>query len=306
MKYKIRENRFNAKSKIKLQHIQKIIDEAGIVSVRQLHYALSVAELAPNTKGSYQAASRLCTLGRYAGILDWDAIEDGTRGAYKTTSWENVDQAIQNTLENYRKDRWKDSPYYVEVWVEKRTMINLFYFITNKYDVHLISGGGFNSASAIWEAVRRLMPKQKKKIIILYYGDFDPSGDFMNEDVENRLKEFGLDVKVNRILLNLKHIDEYDLKPSFEVKSKKKNGEVYDKLKADPRAKRFIEKYGKLRQVEIEAMNPAILKNIIEENILLYFDEKLNSKVIRQEKKEIREIENLLGYENEKQNKEEK
>ena len=114
--------------------------------------------------------------------------------------------------------------------------------------------------------------EQGKNITILYFGDFDPSGDWMDEDIRDRLREFNLDIEFKRILLNFEHVQEYDLPISFEVLAKKKDGTVYDKLKADPRAQRFIDKHGKLMQVEIDALDPAVLVGYVENSILEYLD----------------------------------
>ncbi|MCX6376710.1 MAG: hypothetical protein NTU88_11875, partial [Armatimonadetes bacterium] len=128
---------------------------------------------------------------------------DDTRDAVETPWWESMKEAVLRRVENYRGDRWKDSPYHVELWIEKRTMLRTVGDIADLYAIPMICGAEFNSTSAIWEAIRRLVGFKDKQIRILYCGDFDPSGAFMDEDVETRLRAFGqgLDLHVHRVLL---------------------------------------------------------------------------------------------------------
>jgi hypothetical protein len=134
-----------------------------------------------------------------------------------------------------------------------------------------------------------------KKIVVLYFGDLDPSGDFMSEDVENRFTEFGIDLSIERICLNDEHIDRYKLPRKFEVLARK--GErIYDKLEADPRHKRFERKHGQLLfQVELEALDPGILTDLLRKSILRYVDLGQHKRVVREEKREVEEIGKRLG-----------
>ena len=177
-------------------------------------------------------------------------------------------------------------------------MINTFYPTTNKYDVHLNVSGGWNSTSNIWNTVRRLYErsnKGKKKIVILYFGDLDPSGSDMTRDVEDRLNEFGLNVEIKRILINIDDIERYRLVKRFDVRVKK-GEKVYNKIEADPRAKRFYDKFGELFQVEVEAIDPKVLIERLEESILEYVDSDEHNRIKKKEQKEVEEIKKRLGW----------
>jgi len=164
-------------------------------------------------------------------------------------------------------------------------MINTLYPTTNSLDVRITACAGFNSTSNIWKTVKRLKNKQDqdKDAVILYFGDFDPSGDCMDKIIEDRLEEFGIYIELKRVLLNLDQVQKYDLPVSFEVIASKSDGTVYDKLSADPRAKRFISKHGKLMQVEIDALDPAILVEYVQDSIYEYMDLPAYKEVLEQE-----------------------
>ena len=64
-------------------------------------------------------------------------------------------------------------------------MSNILQSILKGKDVRILPNKGFTSWTFLYECVERLK-KQKKKgknIHILYYGDFDPSGDNMVDDL---------------------------------------------------------------------------------------------------------------------------
>jgi hypothetical protein len=202
----------------------------------------------------------------------------------ETPWWKTINEAVGESIDNYRSDRWAVSPYHVELWIEKRTMLRTVGDIADQYAIPMICGAGFNSTSSIWEAIRRLVGFKSKIIHILYCGDFDPSGDFMDEDIERRLREFDqeLDIHLHRILLTPDQAA--DLPQAFEVKATKQNGQVYDKLKADPRSKRMIEKHGKLVQVEVEAMDPEVIRGLVSDSIKPYMPYNYEQIVKREER----------------------
>jgi len=275
-----------------------LIPRYKVLTVRQIHYLLVEIPEAkhPNNISGYKRTSNILTKMRYAGLLDWNKIVDETRDIYKTTSYKNIEEAEKNLLEIYRRDRWKENDYYVEVWTEKRTLINQFLEITDKYDIYLASGGGFSSTTYVYEAIGRLYQKQRagKKIKILYFGDLDPSGDYMDEDIENRFKEWGIDFKIDRICLKDEQIDEYNLKKKFDVPAKK-GDKIYNKLEADSRAKRFYDKHGELFQIELEALDPNILNEMLKNSILKFVDKKQQREVKKIEKKEVEQAQKKLG-----------
>jgi hypothetical protein len=296
---KLREYNPRKKTRALIDIILKLVQKYDIpLTVRQIHYLLVETPQArhPNTQAAYNRVSRVVTDMRYGGLLDWDKIVDETRTVYKQSSYKDINQAITSFLERYRRDRWRGSDRYLEVWVEKRTLVNLFYSITNEYDVHLASGAGFSSATYIHEAASRLAPchQARKKILVLYFGDLDPSGDFMSEDLETRFAEWGIDLSIERICLNEKHLDQYMLPKRFDVPARK-GGRVYNKIREDPRARRFFDKYGELFQVELEALDPVILTGLLRDSISKYVDAKRHREAIRKEKREIEEMRGRLG-----------
>ncbi len=100
-----------------------------------------------------------------------------------TPSWESIEDILNAAIDQFRSFWWRDQPYHVEVWLEKRALRRIFYPITNGYDVYLCTGGGYQSWSEVWAARARFLARKGSDLKILYFGDLDPSGKDMPRDI---------------------------------------------------------------------------------------------------------------------------
>ena len=310
MKLKIKEHKFLNKTKKIIDIINEIINSYDLPwTVRQIHYNLVGNDIIINTLNKYKMVSRTLTNARCAGVVSWEKIIDDTRAAYKTTDYDSIENGIRSFLEDFRlSGRWSDSDRRIEVWVEKRALRRLLQPITDKYDVYLAVGGGWNSTSAIWNAVKRLTRYNTDRLDILYFGDLDPSGDDMPRDIEDRLQEFiGVrmifnddiarcfpgEIHVHKILLNEPDIKKYTLKKRFDVPVLK-GDKLVNKIEEDPRARSFYDKHGELFQIEMEALPPNIIADVLENDLLKYVDEEKMEHIPKLEEKEIKRIKKIL------------
>lgn len=313
MKLKIRKQNFQNKTKKIIAIMNKIVNSYDLPwTVRQIHYSIVSKGMIANTPQKYKMISRTLTNARYNGFISWEKIIDDTRGAYKTTDYDSIENGINTFLENFRlSGRWDRNDRRIEVWVEKRALRRLINPITDKYDVYLAVGGGWNSTSAIWKAVKRITAYNTKQLDILYFGDLDPSGDDMPRDIEDRLNEFsGLaltftddmikifpdKIHIHKILINEPDIHKYKLQKRFDVPVKK-GGKIYDKIKADPRALSFYKKHRELFQVEMEALPPNIIVDILENELKKYVNAEKMEQVSKIEKQEVNRIKELIKNE---------
>jgi hypothetical protein len=89
----------------------------------------------------------------------------------------------------------------------------------------------------------------------LQYGDFDPSGLDMTRDLERRLRDdHNIGVDMRRVALNPAQCRDWNLRP--------------DPAKTtDSRASRFIAEYGSVSSVELDAIEPALLVSLIQDEL---------------------------------------
>ena len=260
MKEKFREKlSLNKRNQEQLKVINGIIEEyAGqgyTLTLRQLYYQLVSRDIIPNSKKEYAKLSGLLVKGRMAGVVDWDAIEDRTRNPFVPYWSHDVEDAINDTVRQFRFDRQRDQDVYIELWVEKDALSGVLKEITSKYHIKLMVNKGYSSCSAMHDAFERFKREEKegKETHILYLGDHDPSGLDMIRDVRERLEEFGVYPLVKQIGLTMKQIKEFSPPPNPAKIT-------------DPRAKWYLAEYGDVSW-EVDALNPKTLHQLVKDNV---------------------------------------
>ncbi len=159
---------------------------------RQLYYQLVGKDYIPNFTEVYD---RICTCIkdlRYAGVIDWDTIEDVARVARKHIEFDDVTDGITWLSYTYRRERWQDQEYYLEMYCEKEAGISTLKPVTMEYHIHFGYNKGYSSAAALYVLAQRIsyQMSKDKKVVILYFGDHDASGLDMVRDIRSRITEF--------------------------------------------------------------------------------------------------------------------
>jgi hypothetical protein len=277
--------KLSAKNKEQLKIINSIIEEyrqqGYRLTLRQLYYQLVTKVIIENKDSEYSKLSNLLVKGRMCGMVDWDAIEDRIRTPFIPYWVTGVNNAIYDTIEQYRLDRQKSQKVYIELWVEKDALSGVLKKITSYYHIKLMVNRGYSSCTAMYDAYKRLLNNYDKDIYILYLGDHDPSGLDMIRDIKERLIEFGIKPNVKQIGLNMEQIKKYNPPPNPA------------KIK-DPRAKWYIKNYGNTSW-EVDALNPKILRELVKFNVESLIDLDLFYKEIEQEEKDKKIIKNKFG-----------
>ena len=235
-----------------LKKIESYLKKWGKMTLRQVFYRLVSDHLIENNIGKYKWLSRFLVQEREKD--DWLAGQI-------------LDRA-RPRLFYFKSDLWEGQGRYLEVWVEKDALRSFFEPIAKKYAVNLVISRGYPS----WTIVRELKDRLPKgvEVKILYFGDFDPSGEDIFRHINEELKEEK--GEVIKCALTLKQVQEHNLPPMM-CKS------------TDTRTKGFSDKYGMVSAVELDALPPDILKNIIKESILKYLSPEARAKVLLEKKR---------------------
>lgn len=164
-----------------------------VLTLRQLHYQFVSKDMKyVNHQTAYKKLGSILDDCRYSGLIDWAAIEDRGRTPYIPYSVDDLEDALQDTINQYRLDRQKGQTNHIEVWSEKDALSGIFKRTTIKYHVKLVVNKGYTSSSAAYSAYQRFCEKilEGNKVLILYLGDHDPSGLDMIRDIKERLMFF--------------------------------------------------------------------------------------------------------------------
>jgi hypothetical protein len=236
-----------------IETMYEIIEATQPITGRGVGYKLFVRKLIKSMKtGEMAKVYRLLRIAREQGDIPWEWIVDETRELERVSTWDDPEQYARCVARSYRRDFWNQQPVRVEVWSEKGTIRGVLQPVLDQYAVGFRVLHGFSSATAIKSVTN---DSDGRLLVVLYIGDFDPSGLFMSEcDLPQRLAEYGGDhVELNRIALLRPQTAGL---PSFSASDKRK----------DPRYSWFVERYG-TSCWEIDAMDPRDLRECVEENI---------------------------------------
>tara|TARA_R110000851_G_scaffold108617_1_gene230055 strand:- start:32948 stop:33832 length:885 start_codon:yes stop_codon:yes gene_type:complete len=254
--------------------------DPGILTLRGLHYQL-VAIGMTNTVQHYKRVVSAMIVARREGLIDYEAFSDHDRSMIGTTHFEetNVHEAIsdakkqiENWMKYFHKNRWENQPYYVEVFIEKKALQGVFGKPCQRNRVALGACKGYPSLTFLNDTAIRFQNAvdEGKKPVIIYFGDYDPSGEDIPRSIgDNLSNDFGVDVLVHRVALMEHQVVEWNL-PHAPAK------------KGDSRTANW----GGLGQVELDAVSPEKLVDLCEDAIGEFFDDDLFEELKDQEKQE--------------------
>jgi len=193
-----------------------------------------------------------------------ERIFDDTKQGYVQGFYNWVDPR-EETLKIYIQKGLTRSRYiypfskYIEVWFEDAGMWNMHKDFCHNYRLSTVCLRGNLSCSSIDTTYERMMDKDN--CVILYVGDFNPSGNRRPYNIKTALTDMGLDIEVVKVLVTKPQIGHYDLKPDA---GKPITKDRIAKAKNDPNIKWFIEKYGSnIHDVNAQAVDIPIVEELI-------------------------------------------
>ena len=206
------------------QNSIEILKRYENITLRGLHYQL-VGLGMTNTMQHYKRVVSAMIKARWEGLISFESFVDHDRETLGETKFEEtntedkIDEAkhqIKLWMSNYSKNRWENQCVYPEVFIEKKALIGAFEKVCKKYDVALNPCKGYPSLTFLNDAKRRFQKAiyDEKVCVILYFGDYDPSGEDIPRSIEENLSEMGVEVKVHRIALMEHQVIEWGLPPA--------------------------------------------------------------------------------------------
>lgn len=252
-------------------------------TVRHVFYLVANnTGLIEKTEAEYQRTIvRLLGEMRREGRIPWHWISDLTRLMRKPRTWGSLESCVKRTAENYRRAMWDNQEVYVEVWAEKDAISGVIYDVTDPFDVPLMICRGYPSLTFLQGAAENIADIDKPTVI-LYCGDWDPSGKDISRHVEHQLRGFApeADIDFRRLAITENQIEEYGL-PTRPTKE------------TDTRAKNFAGD-----SVDIDAMPPSTLRALLQRAIESHIDPDLwatMQAVEAEEREHVKRMAAMLG-----------
>lgn len=259
----------------------------GNITLRALHYRLVAAGMTNDT-AHYKKVVNAMIQARWDGLVSFNAFLDHERQTLGFTDYQvsDVNQSVDHAkgqiklwATSYRKNRWENQPVYPEVFIEKKALQGVFHEPCRKWDVALNPCKGYPSLTYLHDAKNRFQEaiNEGKEPILLYFGDYDCSGEDIPRSIQDNLAKMGVDVELRRVALMEEQVVKWKLPPAPT--------KVGDSRAAN---------WDGLGQVELDAVEQKMIVKLLNDAIKRLFDEDLYKELIDQQTAEKKEFTRIL------------
>ena len=208
--------------------VMRVLDMQGPpMTVRGLFYGLEMLGLVQKSEAGYRRADAQILQMRRRGVLPFWAITDGTRFVRKPNTFGNLGAFFNRAAEAYRRALWDTQEAHVEVWCEKDAVSGVLYSVTEPWDVPLYVCRGFPSETLVFNAAEALKATGKENYLY-YFGDLDPSGCDISENLARKLGDFGAPFDFMRVAVHPWQVDAWGL-PTRPAKPKDTRAKGWDR-----------------------------------------------------------------------------
>lgn len=238
----------------------------GVLTLRALHYQL-VGRGMTNSMQHYKRVVEAMIKARWDGLIAFSQFSDHDREVIGKTDFETTDvndsietakRQIQAWMTVYGRNRWDGQPIVPEVWIEKKALQGIFGPVCRDNSVALAPCKGYPSLTFLHESVARFeaVYANGQTPMILYFGDYDATGEDIPRSISENLQQLGIRVRVKVVSLLHEQVLALGL-PAAPTK------------KTDSRAA----SWDGIGQVELDAVKPELLEKMCQEAIDDVFDD---------------------------------
>lgn len=274
--------------------IKKIREEIGF-SPSTRGWCYLAEEYFKLPKGDFDKFQALLVTYRKEGLLPLDIVaEDETRAWASVecideddiTHAQKVVRKLNETVDAYSPiSFWDDKPVYLQLWVEKIDLREMWKHIAAWYRIPIANAKGWSDLHCRAAMLKRFKQHARagRKPVLLYCGDHDPVGLNMSECMMDNLVDMQHAVdwnprgklKIDRFGLNYDFIEEHRLSwiNNLESGSGKNLASPSHPDHAKAHVQQYLRKFG-ARKVEANALvvKPEVGKKLLLDTIAKYLD----------------------------------
>lgn len=226
------------------------------ISIRHLFYRCANNGLIEKTEQAYNSLRSHLVKWRENREIPFSWFIDGTRYHYGTETFNDLGEYMRQCAAAYRLNLWKYTKYYIEVWTEKDAIAAAVHTIAKEWNLRTFVCRGDPSMSSLDSCASTFNANREAGFnpVILYLGDYDESGLAIPKTIREKLRvNHDCEVELIRVGINGDHIRRFQL-PTRPAKGDRR-GESIECA------------------VDIDAMKPADLREILAKEIGSFIDE---------------------------------
>ncbi len=178
-------------------------------------------------------------------------LSDRTSEVHLRLGWQSPEKMLDAARRQYRRNRTEGQEQQIWIVVEKAGLLEQFaQWFGIPFGIPVVALSGYASQTDA-DTIIGHVERDGREAVLLYGGDFDPSGEDIYRDLVARTDCW---TEATRVALTDDQVGGFGL------------SELPGKT-ADPRASRFIKEHGRLVQVEIDALDPDDLHDLFREAV---------------------------------------
>lgn len=205
----------------------------------------------------YRSVQSRCTKLRRSGAVPYGFIADASRRGYFTATFRDAADFLTRVNSLYRADLWRETDYYVECWVESRSIAGIVLSDCRELAVSLYPCAGFASISLAYEAAEAINDEHDgREVVIFYIGDHDPAGVLIDVALERELRahlDVGIEFSFRRLGITAEQVAEHQLPTKPRKKTERRALHIKETVEAEAMPASILRA---LLRDEIEALLP--------------------------------------------------
>jgi hypothetical protein len=230
---------------------------------------------------AYKWVSALLVEARENGDFPWEGIIDSGRRSFprwRGTSLKLFAESCQRA--SYTLDPWLLQEHRIEIWVEKDDMADALDRMVEGLRIPIYVAKGYSSATIKNNARKRYGDGSRH--VLLYCGDFDPSGLDIERELRDTLTAHDVHPIIERVTL------------TYEQTLQLPSSTAIDLKESDTRTKRFKERYPGSKGYEMNILGARQLEAYLLAAISKYMDRAAFDEALRLERLVKQEAEKRL------------
>ncbi len=241
--------------------LYRIVAESQPTGVRFTYYRAVSKGLIPKTDLGYVKVQRALAAMREAGRLPYEWIVDSSRWMRKSRTYDGVEDVLYDVAASYRRSLWTDSGVAVEVWCESESVAGVLVGVTDPWDVPLFPIKGQTSIAFAHSAAQTYR-HDPRELVVYYVGDRDPAGLEIETNLREKLSRYsgGRQFSFERLACTAEQVEQWHLLGTRPKKTSYRD--AVTGAKEQWRGEAY----------EVEAIDPPILRDIVEEAITRWID----------------------------------
>ena len=217
--------------------IVDVLEADNPQSVRHVFYRMTnprLAEPVEKSKLGYVLVQRRCLALRRSGRVHYGWIVDASRAGYHINTFDDAGDFIGRFTSLYRGQVWTRDLPRVEVWCESQSLAGVIRGECKELAVSLYPTRGFPSVTQCWEAAQHINYHSRDLTVILYVGDYDPSGVLIDASLERELRSHvSTPLEFRRLAINEDQITDYDLPTKPRNAGERRRPEIQETVEAE-------------------------------------------------------------------------